>query len=118
MESILSQRIKELCEQRGITLQKLCEACELSESVIRKWANSNSPSVRNVKKVAEFFNVSVDYLIGLSDIPERSELLLDDADILSLQRARSKMSAYDRERMMQMLRLTFDKAFQDDQDDD
>ena len=107
MESILYTRIKELCESRGISMAKL-------SSLIRKWKTTTSPSVDRVKMIAEYFGVSVDYLIGLSDIKDSAEKLVGDEDFVSLQRAKSRMSPQDKERMMGMLRLGFQEAFQDE----
>lgn len=111
MESTLYTRIKELCAEREITLAKLEEETGLSSSIIRKWKNNTSPSIDKIKLIARFFNVSTDYLIGLSDIPTSAEELIGDDDFVSLQRAKSRMSPQDRERMMQMIRLGFDYAF-------
>ena len=113
MENIVYQRIKDLCKERGITMTKLVDELGISESLIRKWKSTSSPSIDKLRLIAKYFGVTVDYLIGLSDIPESAEKIVNDADIISLQRAKSKMSQDDRERMMRMLRATFDKAFED-----
>lgn len=114
MESVLYTRIKELCSQRNVTLAKLEEETGLSSSIIRKWKNNTSPSIEKVRLIAKYFNVSTDYLIGLSDIPTSAEELIGDEDFVSLQRAKSRMSPQDREKMMQMIRLGFDYAFGDE----
>ena len=114
MESILYLRIKELCAERGITMAKLEEDLGIGTSLIRKWKTNTSPSIDKVKIIAKYFGVSSDYLIGLSDIPSSAEELLSDDDFVSLQRAKSKMSAQDREKMMKMIRLGFEYAFKDE----
>lgn len=113
MDSVIYIRIKELCAERGITLAKLEEATGLSSSIIRKWKNNTSPSIDKVKMIAKYFNVSVDYLVGLSDIPTSAEDLIADDDFVSLQRAKSRMSPQDRDKMMRMLKLGFEYAFSD-----
>lgn len=114
MESILYLRIKELCAERGITMAKLEEDLGIGTSLIRKWKTNTSPSIDKVKIISKYFGVSSDYLIGLSDIPSSAEELLSDDDFVSLQRAKSKMSAQDREKMMKMIRLGFEYAFKDE----
>lgn len=111
MDSIIYVRIKELCAARGITLAKLEEDTGLSSSIIRKWKNNTSPSIDKVKVIAEYFNVSTDYLVGRSDISTPAEDLIGDEDFVSLQRAKSRMSPQDRDRMMRMLKLGFEYAF-------
>ncbi len=114
MESILYTRIKALCAEHGITLAKLEEDTNLSSSIIRKWKNNTSPSIDKVKIIAEYFGVSTDYLIGLSDIPSSAEDLIADKDFVSLQRAKSRLSPQDQDKMMQMLKIGFDYAFGDE----
>lgn len=92
MESVLYTRIKELCENRGISMTKLSEDLGIAASLIRKWKTTTSPSVDKVKMIAEYFGVSADYLIGLSDIQDSAEKLVGDEDFVSLQRAKSRMS--------------------------
>lgn len=58
--------------------------------------------------------MSVDYLLGRTDIKGSASELLGDDDIISFQRARQKMSQQDRERMMRMLKVGFDYAFEED----
>lgn len=117
MESVLYTRIKELCENRGISMTKLSEDLGIAASLIRKWKTTTSPSVDKVKMIAEYFGVSADYLIGLSDIQDSAEKLVGDEDFVSLQRAKSRMSPQDKERMMGMLRLGFHEAFKDEEHD-
>lgn len=111
MESVIYIRIKELCAERGITLAKLEEDTGLSSSIIRKWKNNTSPSIDKVKVIAEYFNVSTDYLVGLSGISTPAEALIGDEDFVSLQRAKSRMSPQDRDKMMRMLKIGFEYAF-------
>jgi len=59
----LFDRIKELCKKRGITLQDLAEKTDMSINSLYKWRTS-TPSVDKLKKVADYFDVSIDYLMG------------------------------------------------------
>lgn len=114
MDGVLYTRIKELCGKRGITITQLESDLGFGNSSIKKWRTTTSPSVDKVVKIAAYFDVSIDYLLGQTDISESISEVLGDEDIISFQRARQKMSAKDRERMMQMLKIGFDYAFSDD----
>lgn len=116
MESVLYTRINELRRNKGISWAKFAEDLGVAESLIRKWKTTTSPSVDKVKMIAEYFGVSADYLIGLSDIRDSAEKLVGDEDFVSLQRAKSRMSPQDKERMMGMLRLGFYEAFKDEEE--
>lgn len=117
MESVLYQRIKELCSQKGITIARLESDLGFGNSSIKKWEKMCSPSVDKIIKVASYFNVSVDYLLGRTDIIGSASEIIGDEDIISFQRARQKMTQKDRDRMMQMLRLGFEYAFGEDNED-
>ena len=111
MDSTLFDRISELCQEQGITIKSLSEELHFSESLIRKWKTTSSPSIDKVKLVAKKLKVSTDYLIGATDIREPAETLMADEDFISLQRARSKMGEKDKKRMMNIMRSTFDEIF-------
>lgn len=116
METVLYQRIKELCARSNITISRLESELGFGNSSIKKWEKTSSPSIDKILKVAKYFNVSIDYLLGRTDIEGSISEIIGDKDIISFQRAREKMTPSDRERMMQMLRLGFDYAFQEDND--
>ena len=114
MVSILYSRIIELCEQHEITITRLEKECGFSNATIKKWKDTSTPGIDKVQRIARYFGVSTDYLLGITDIPTPVEKILGDNDIVTLQRAKSKMSPVDRERMMQMLKIAFDYAFRDE----
>lgn len=60
-------RIKNLAEEKGTTLAGLERILSLSHGSMRKW-DTSSPSVDKVDKVAKYFNVSIDYLLGKTDL--------------------------------------------------
>lgn len=117
MEHSLYHRIKELCSQKGISISKLEADLGFGNASIKKWEKGSSPSVDKIVKIASYFDVSVDYLLGRTDIVGSVSEIIGDEDIISFQRARQKMTPKDRERMMQMLKLGFEYAFQEDNED-
>lgn len=114
MESTLYERIRMLCEKKGISIAKLENDCGFANSTIKKWKSSSTPGVDKIKVIARYFGVTVDYILGLTDIPTPADELIGDDDIISIQRARSRMVGGDRQKMMQMLRIGFEYAFKDD----
>lgn len=111
METILYNRIKELCLQKGITISKLETELGFGSSSINKWRKTSSPSIDKIIKIASYFDVSVDYLLGISDVTGSISEIIGDEDIISIQRARERMTPRDRTKMMQMLKLGFEYAF-------
>lgn len=56
------RKIQVLCSNNGMTLTSLEKELGFSKSSISRW-NTNSPSIDKVQKVADFFEVSIDYLL-------------------------------------------------------
>lgn len=64
-----SQRLKELRKEKGLTQQGLADKLNKSKSTISSYeSNRRTPDINVVRDIAEFFNVSADYLIGKSEI--------------------------------------------------
>lgn len=68
MKNKISDRLKELLKEKGITSSKLATDLGVSKSVVHYWVNGNTtPNVDYVIKLALYFSVSSDFLLGLSD---------------------------------------------------
>lgn len=62
------QRLQQLREKRRISRIVASELCGLSSDSIRKYERGESePTMASLVAMAEFFGVSVDYLIGKDD---------------------------------------------------
>jgi transcriptional regulator with XRE-family HTH domain len=62
------ERILALIEKHGITKNKLAVETGISSGLIGDWvAGRKEPSLKNIVKIAEYFNVSIDYLVGRTD---------------------------------------------------
>ena len=63
-----SERIKELRIERSLSQMQLAKACNISQSAIAKWElGKTEPTASAIIVLAEFFNESADYLLGLTD---------------------------------------------------
>jgi transcriptional regulator with XRE-family HTH domain len=56
-------RVKKLCAENSISVGDLEKELEFSNGSIYKWIKT-TPGADKVEKVADYFNVSVDYLLG------------------------------------------------------
>lgn len=59
----LVERIKKLCNDHKITLAELERKASLSNGTIRRW-DEKTPGIDKLQAVADYFNVSTDYLLG------------------------------------------------------
>ena len=62
------EKIKELADKRGISLMKLEEDLGYSRNTLYK-LKSQKPNAERISEIADYFNVSTDYLLGRTDNP-------------------------------------------------
>lgn len=66
--------LKVLRREYGISQQKLAEAIGVSQPSINKYENHNiEPEIEVLKRMAEYFNTSIDYIVGYTDIRRKIE---------------------------------------------
>ncbi|WP_049512372.1 helix-turn-helix domain-containing protein [Streptococcus anginosus] len=80
----LFEKIKELCQQRGISINYLEETLGYSRNTIYSM-KSKKPNAERLQEIADYFNVSTDYLLGRTDNPAiarkpQTDIDLDDLD--------------------------------------
>lgn len=60
--------IKELREDNDKTQEEVCKALNISQQSLSKYENNQRRlPIDILKKYAEYFNVSADYILGLTD---------------------------------------------------
>lgn len=100
------ERIKELSKKRGKSIKQVSRDLGFGESTIYKW-KSQSPKGEYLDQVADYFHVTVDYLLGRTDDPlgsgEKSADLDDDTVLFTYQG--KPLSDEDRKKMLEIFRL-------------
>ena len=67
MESF-AHRLKELREEKGVTQQEIGSLVNMSKMAISHWEKGHSePSIAQLIVLSNYFEVTVDYLIGKTD---------------------------------------------------
>lgn len=73
----IGQRIKDLRTERDLSMDMLVNDLNtryqmdkpVNISMISRWENDiNNPTIENAKYLCDYFDVSVDYLLGLTDV--------------------------------------------------
>ena len=59
---MLVEKIRQICSEKGLTIQRLEQTAGLTNGCVSKWAVSD-PKVSNLKKVADVLGVTVDDLL-------------------------------------------------------
>lgn len=64
---IFCERLKELRLEENLSILKLSKALGVSDTTVLRWENETiSPTIEHLYNMAMFFNVSADYLLGIS----------------------------------------------------
>ncbi len=74
-------RILKLIRENGINAAKLTKEIGLSHSAVSDWKKGKgNPSAKTIAKIADYFNVSADYLLCKTDdpTPPGNELIIPD----------------------------------------
>ncbi len=62
-------RLKELREEKGLTQKDFADALNISRATIAGYeSQGKEPNFDRLKEFATFFDISIDYLIGFSDV--------------------------------------------------
>lgn len=83
----LYEQIKELASKKRVSIRQIEEKLNFSNGTIRQW-NKSKPSIEKVQAVANYFNISIDKLLGddsatkqpidLADLVDDSKVNWDD----------------------------------------
>ena len=78
---MFSERLKSLRIQHNLTQKQIAEFLGTSQPSYQNWEKgTRKPSRNTIQKIADFFNVSTDYLLGKTDIPDLDlEVDIDNA---------------------------------------
>ena len=60
---MLFKNIAKLCKEKGVSIARLEREIGIGNGTVARWGTS-SPTVDNVRKVADYFGVTVDNLIS------------------------------------------------------
>lgn len=73
------ERLKLLRKSKGLSQPAFAEAFNIASGTISMWETGRrSPDLDTIQRLAQFFDVSVDYLLGRDDDPQQSPTHGDD----------------------------------------
>ncbi|WP_195928200.1 helix-turn-helix domain-containing protein [Lactococcus lactis] len=63
--SVFAERLKELRKEKYLTQKEIANKLGVSRVAYTNWENSKrEPNIERFVKLADYFNVSIDYLVG------------------------------------------------------
>lgn len=87
MENEFKHRLKELRKTKNLSQDQLAEALDIPSSSLRRYETRGElPKRERLELIADYFSVSMDYLLGRTDNPEQvlsepSRVLIDSLDL-------------------------------------
>lgn len=83
MNDVFSQRLKELRKERGLTQEELSKLSGISFPTISRYENGlrDEPKLSILKTLANYFDVTIDYLAGDTDVKDKNFSSADIARI-------------------------------------
>lgn len=112
----LLYRIKDLASQRKVSLAEVEREAGLSSGSITKWDKS-SPKAETLQKVADYFHVSTDYLLGRIDdptagvAPEERKLTVEEALASVMSSDGKPLTDNDREILTEIIEAYIEKKY-------
>lgn len=89
--------LKILRKEFGISQQRLADAIDVSQQSINQYENHNvEPDISVLSRMADYFNTSIDYIVGHTDVRRRIEqtesfhLNNDEGNVITQYRALSE----------------------------
>lgn len=102
MELMLAENIRKLRKERGLTQEQLSEVLGVTTGAVYKWeARLSMPEIDLLLKLADFFEISLDYLLGyqvrdnsLEALEQRLDELSKSGDPAALEEAEIALKKY------------------------
>ena len=72
MENKFPERLKKMRERNRLKQCVLSELCGLNRNAVKLYEQGKAkPTMRSIERIADYFDVSTDYLLGRSDNPKK-----------------------------------------------
>lgn len=79
---ITKERIKLLCRDKKISMEKMLDECSLGINAIRQINDKKGMASFSLAKIADYLNCSVDYLLGRTDQPSYTASITGDKNVI------------------------------------
>lgn len=99
-----------LCKEKGISPSKAATEMGINKATVSIWkTKGTSPQIVQLEKIADYFDVSTDYLLGKTSQKNHSaDDEVKDKELIVLARHMQKIPEKDRRRIMKNFQETID----------
>lgn len=89
-------RIKNLSDNQGKSMQSVAEDIGMSKNIFYRW-KTTEPKAVDLQKVADYFNVSVDYLLGRTNSKAIEPVSIEDEMYIAFRKNEERLPEAKRE---------------------
>lgn len=80
---MIGQRIRDLRKQKRMSQTELAKMLAVSQTTVTAWETGKAePSSSAITSLADYFDVTTDYLLGRPDKKEKKSVELSDDDVI------------------------------------
>ncbi|MBP5431556.1 helix-turn-helix transcriptional regulator, partial [Ruminococcus sp.] len=112
---MFAENLKKLRKNKGLTQVQFAQIFNISSGTIAMWeTNKRIPDTSMLIKIAEFFNVTVDYLLGKDNTSSDEKIkdpAEDDQDLVILNRNAKKLPPENRKLLIDMAKAMLKEEF-------
>lgn len=95
------EQYKKICEERGISPNGAAKEIGLPSSSVTHWKDGAIPRIKTVQKIADYFCVTTDYLLGYAD--SKNDPSVESADIRK--QAEALVRKMDRDQLLEFVAM-------------
>ena len=106
---MIMDQLEKLCTERGVSLRQLGLAAGITTGTFTGWKRGAKPNNANLKKIADHFGVTVDWLLSDEPLPGKWDPRAESADFAPLS-SREKQILEMYRQLSEMGKLTVDTA--------
>lgn len=104
-ENIITTRLRQLRDRIGVNQDVVAEACDISRVALTRYENGQRvPRAQIAARLADYYGVTVDYLLGRDDTPTQPQEKAPADDPLTEQ-IMAKAKNMNEEELRQLLRI-------------
>lgn len=107
-------KINYLLEKNNLKQKDLTDYLGIEKSVFSSWKNGKSKSYsKYIAEIAQFFNVSIDYLLDNEKSPSGEFEELQDEDLIILNRNAKNLTPEQRKQLLDIAKVMFKEDWND-----
>ncbi len=116
---MFANSLKRMRERNGISQAYLAEKLHVSQGTIGNWETGKRiPDADMLIRIANYFNATVDELLGNESATNQLKDMFNDEDIYRIQRMKQMSTGEEWNKFMQIAKISFEKYFSEDYVDD